>query len=285
MLAVSITKNDLRSIFDTYTDDQITLIKQTVCKNATTNELKLFLYKCQNAGLDPLSNQIYAIKRGTSITVQTSIDGLRAIADRTGRYSPGSDTKYAHGVSKELLSATAYVKKMTPDGKWHEISATAFFSEYAQEFNGKLTRFWNKMPSVMLSKCAEANALRRAFPVELSGLYSSEEMANGLNKDNLGAEFLTEEIVGTSPQDDVKIDTPIEEDPRLVDLYIDYLSQHYGQAIPTIKKWINDKPVKFWEAYHKWIINQKPSTEEVSSESDTKTQDLPSVDETVADSA
>ena len=67
---------DLGSLFVTFTEDEIDLIKATVCKNSTDNELKLFLYTARNAGLDPLLKQIYAVKRGGSMTIQTGIDGF-----------------------------------------------------------------------------------------------------------------------------------------------------------------------------------------------------------------
>jgi hypothetical protein len=65
--------------------------------------------------------------------------------------------------------------------------AVALFEEYAQRYlyddkygkfkAGDLTFMWNKMPSLMIAKVAECLALRKAFPNDLSGIYSSEEMA------------------------------------------------------------------------------------------------------------
>jgi phage recombination protein Bet len=140
-----------------YTTEQIQLIKNTVCKGATDDELELFLYTCNRTGLDPLVKQIYAIKRKSAnaytMTIQTSIDGLRAIAERTRRYAPGQATIFEYNERKSIVSATAFVKKMTEDGTWHEVGVTAFFEEYAQRYNGELSKFWKQFPSVMISKC------------------------------------------------------------------------------------------------------------------------------------
>ncbi len=257
---------DLGSLFGTFTQDQIDLIKTTVCKNSTDNELKLFLYTAKHAGLDPLLKQIYAIKRGQSMTIQTSIDGFRAIAERTGMYSPGDDTKWAYNEDKSLLSATAYVKKMTRDGTWHQVSSTAFFQEYAQSFSGRLNSFWSKGPHMMLAKCAESNALRKAFPFELGSLYSSEEMNNGLTNSKVQDEFLTEEVVGTAPEDEVKIDIPEGADPVLVDEYIQYLAHHYEQTTIVIKKWLNEKSETFWATFQKWVEKYHPTVVEMEKE-------------------
>lgn len=146
-------------------------------------QIQLFLHVCKERKLDPRLNQIYAIPRWnsntkrTEITIQVSIDGLRLIAERTGKYAPGKDTQYIYNEKGALLGATSYVKKMTPDGMWHEISATAFLREYMPS-NGK--GLWGQMPHVMIEKCAESRALRRAFPDQLSGLYSEEEMTQAI---------------------------------------------------------------------------------------------------------
>lgn len=150
---------------------KIDLIKRTLCKGLTNDELELFIHACNRTGLDPFMKQIYAIKRGGTMTIQTAIDGFRVIAERTGRYVPGREPTFAFDSHKNVISATCYVKKMDSKGNWHEIGATAYFSEYSAN-----NSFWQRMPCLMIAKCAEALALRKAFPADLSGIYTSEEM-------------------------------------------------------------------------------------------------------------
>lgn len=168
-------------------DSKRDLIKRTICKGSSDEELELFLYTCKRTGLDPLMKQAYAVKRWSSadkrevMTIQTSIDGYRLIADRTGRYAPGKEATIVEDENGNIISATAYIKKMTADGTWHEISSTAYFDEYAGKTKeGQLTKFWSSMPRLMLAKCAESLALRKAFPAELSGIYTHEEMQNSV---------------------------------------------------------------------------------------------------------
>lgn len=165
-----------------FDDKKIELLKNTVCMNATDDELELFLHVCNRTGLDPFRNQIYAIKRKGKMTIQTAIDGFRLIAERSGKYSPGREPTYGYDIQGKLKSATSFIKKQTSDGSWHEVSATAFWDEYVQEYNGSVGQFWKKMPHTMLAKVAEAIALRKAFPADLSGLYTTEEMDQADNE-------------------------------------------------------------------------------------------------------
>lgn len=167
---VSAGKGSLREI-SSLTEEQVNLLKRTICKEATNDELSLFLHACNRTKLDPFMKQIYAVQRGNVMTIQTGIDGYRLIAERTGNYMPGKEPSFAYDSNNYLVSATSYVKKMDSKGDWHEIACTAFLKEY--EGNGM---GWKKMPHIMLAKVAEAAALRKAFPADLSGFYTSEEM-------------------------------------------------------------------------------------------------------------
>ncbi len=154
-----------------FDEKQIDLIKNSICKGATNEELQFFLMACQQTGLDPFAKQIYSVPRGGIRVIQTSVDGYRLIADRTGKYTPGREPTFEYDKHGGLFSATSYIMKQTRDGTWHEVSANAHWSEYNAG-----SAIWKKMPRLMLAKCAECLALRKAFPAEMSGTYSKEEM-------------------------------------------------------------------------------------------------------------
>ena len=160
----------------TWTPEQTQLISSTIAPGCSGDELKLFAYACQRTGLDPFSKQIYAIKRAGKMTIQAGIDGLRAIAERTGQLD-GSETYWcgADGAWQDVwLGNTPPAAAKTiiyRKGSAHAFIGVARFADYNAGQG-----LWSKMPAAMIAKCAEALALRKAFPANLSGVYTTDEM-------------------------------------------------------------------------------------------------------------
>lgn len=157
-----------------FDEPTVALIKNTVAVGATDDELKLFLYQASRAQLDPLARQIYFVKRAGKVTIQTSIDGFRLVAERSGKYAGQDKPVFEEGNGK-LISCAVTVYKFSETGtRYPAAVGVAYMDEYkppaGQDF------MWNKMPRAMLAKVAEALALRKAFPQDLSGLYTVEEM-------------------------------------------------------------------------------------------------------------
>lgn len=154
-----------------FSQEQIDLVRKQVAPQANDNELKLFLYQCQRTGLDPLVRQIYCIHRGGKMTIQTSIDGFRVVAERSGVYA-GQDEPVFTEENGKIISCKVTVYKFSANGtRYPAAVGVAYWDEYAQQ-----SPMWTKMRHTMISKCAEALALRKAFPQDLSGLYTTEEM-------------------------------------------------------------------------------------------------------------
>lgn len=160
--------------------ESIELLKATLApgSNLTDGELALYGEVCRRTGLDPFRKQIYAIKRGCKVTHQTGIDGFRAIAARSGAYEGQLGPFWCGGDgtwkdvwldrNPPLAARVGVLRKGFREPLW----AVARFDAYRQD-----SPTWKAMPDIMIAKCAEALALRKAFPEDVSGLYTMDEMA------------------------------------------------------------------------------------------------------------
>lgn len=263
-----------REEFGSFASDQskLELLKRTMGKDLSNDELELFGHVCKRTGLDPFVRQIYPVKRKDKMTIQTGIDGFRAIAERTGRYSPGREPSYSYDNEGRIISSTAHIRKQTDDGTWHEVAATAFWAEYAQtNFEGKPTQFWAKMPHLMLAKCAEALCLRKAFPSEMSGVYTEEEMSQASNGEAAGTprdsfmkkpDLCVEPIKSVVRQSEFSLEyvkTYIEktgDDISFLDTFIKYRAEESKRSKEDVisSATLNQDMVeRFQKAYSKWL--------------------------------
>lgn len=173
-----------------WTERQRAALDQLGLSEAPQGDMAVFLHQSQRTQLDPFARQIYMIGRWDSElgrkkwTIQTAIDGFRIVAERHGQYGGqvgpewcGEDGQWRDVWVSTKPPIAARVGIIRKD--WAQpIYATAHFHEYAGTTKaGNLTRMWATKPAVMISKCAEALALRKAFPHDLSGIYTAEEMS------------------------------------------------------------------------------------------------------------
>jgi phage recombination protein Bet len=187
--------------------EQMDLIKRTVAKGASDLELELFVKQCERTGLDPFARQIYAIKRWDAsvgaevMQTQVSIDGLRTLAADTqemmGQEGPfwcgpnGNWMDVWLGPDEPRAAKVTVLRGQTwaAEGPIARFTGVALYDSYCQtRKDGRPTRMWEQMGPEMLAKCAEALALRKAFPQRLSGLYTSDEMGQASNPVSAPAE-------------------------------------------------------------------------------------------------
>lgn len=173
-----------------YLEGKADLVRQLYAPGTSDVEFEHFIETCATRGLNPLAKQIYCVMRWDGKqkrevpTIQTSIDGYRLIAQRTGEYRGqvgphwcGTDGVWREVWLDDAPPAAARVGVLR-EGFSEPLYGVARWASYVQTTKeGGPTKFWKQMPDVMLAKVAESLALRKAFPEELSGLYTADEMA------------------------------------------------------------------------------------------------------------
>jgi phage recombination protein Bet len=162
-----------------FSDEQRKIIRDSYANGATDQEFAVLMEIAKAKRLNPILGQIYFVKRwdnaknGFVWASQTGIDGFRSIAEDTGLYDGQDEPEFSYDDKGHIVSCKVkvYRKDVT-----RPFIATAHFSEYAQtKKDGQLNHMWATKPHIMIQKCCEGLALRKAFPQELGKVYIQEE--------------------------------------------------------------------------------------------------------------
>ncbi len=251
----------MNELTTTITNEQLELVRNTVAKDATAPELKLFLYDCQRQGVHPLDKLIHFTKRGGRYVPITSIDFLRRQAGSTGAYAGADDGVFTGEPAKAGFACKLVVYRIV-QGIRCDWSATARWEEYYPgEAQGQM---WRRMPHVMLSKVAEALALRKAFADVLHGLYTKEEMDQAGPAAVKDTRSLKEKLTARMEQDEApcRLPTPNEEPTPLMDGMITAewppLSPEQSQIGQSLQAAFPGVEVRFQPATETYAVSQYP---------------------------
>lgn len=251
-----------------HTPEQLKLITSTVAKNATPDELKLFLYRANNLGLDPLKpGQIHFVKYGNgSGTIVVGIDGLRSKAARTGKLA---------GIKRGALRDN---NKLV--GGWAEVYRTDWKEPAREEV--PLSEYttgkgpWSKMPETMIKKVAEAAALRMAFPDEFGGVYVQEEMAQAETqvRDSAPKALAQDEVTSVINQFVTVCEQSQDSHGR--DFYKKYLRNSKGESpsFDQVLKWKSEAQINWLKSATQAMISAMSSDELPAFDADVEVFDV-----------
>lgn len=211
-----------------WTPAQKAALVQIGIAEAPPGDQQVFLHVAQRSGLDPFARQIYMIKRwdaqaqANRWTIQTAIDGYRVIAERRTEYGGQLEPQWCgeDGVWHDVWTSreppvAARVGVIRTD--WaNPVWGVAHFWEFAAtKSNGDLTVMWATKGRHQIAKCAEAAALRKAFPQDFAGVYVDEEMEH---LDNAAAPRIVINAEREQPKEEPDWDTMIYEAEDNTDL-------------------------------------------------------------------
>jgi phage recombination protein Bet len=188
----AMTRNEPATLALVVPESKYQLLKDTVAPNLTDSQFDLFVQVCNRRRLDPFLKQIHAVvrqqwnpvtrRKEPKLVIQTGIDGFRVTAERTREFEGEGDYQWCgpDGVWRDIwldkqppaaARATVYRKGRRPS------LMTARWDAYVQtDHEGNIVPMWRTRGPEQLAKCAAALAYRAAFPEDLSGLYTDDEM-------------------------------------------------------------------------------------------------------------
>ncbi len=162
-----------------FSEDDRRVMRESFCQGASDAEFRQLCAIAEVRGLNPLAGQCHFVQRWNGQqrkmvwAVQVSIDGMRSTAEESGLYDGQDEAEHIYDERGKLEMSKVRVYRK--DWKRPAVGVARFDEYAATTKEGTITQMWNTKPHVMLDKCAEAQALRKAFPQRLGGLYAPEE--------------------------------------------------------------------------------------------------------------
>ena len=184
--------------------------------NVTDQEVAMFLNLCKFQKLNPFLREAYLIKYGSQpATIVTGKEAITKRAMRSPNYAGQQagvvvlteDGTLENRIGSIVLEDETLVggwAKVFVKGYEYPIEITVAFDEYVgRKSSGEINSQWSKRPATMIRKVALVQALREAFPEDLAGMYSTEEM-------NVDDSILPVDVIEDIPTDAVQTEGPAE---------------------------------------------------------------------------
>lgn len=202
---------EMAKIFD-INKNQIHALSETVYAGAKYESILMVLHYCYAKGYDPLKKPVHIVPMRVKNsrtgefewrdTIMPGIASYRIDAARSGEYAGIGEPEYGPDVREKLGSieivyprwCKVTVRKIV-QGQVMEFVAMEFWKEnYATKSGSDISpnMMWAKRPYGQLAKCAESQALRKAFPDVVSAEYTAEEMEG---KDYIDSEVVKPKLV------------------------------------------------------------------------------------------
>lgn len=183
-------------------ENTMMVLKDSLYPGAKDNSIKMVVSYCKARRIDPMLKPVHIVpmnvktgkkdSAGKDIyewrdTILPGIGLYRIDASRSGQYAGMSEPEFGQDITEKVGSVTltypkwckVTARKLLPNGNIAEFTAKELWKEnYATKGRNDSTpnAMWEKRSYGQLAKCAEAQALRKAFPDIVGQEYTKEEM-------------------------------------------------------------------------------------------------------------
>ena len=180
------------------------VLESSLYPGASKESIKLVIGYCKASGLDPMQKPVHIVPMWDSKAsrmrdvIMPGVGSYRTQAARSGQYAGVTEPEFGPDVTENIggveitypVWCRVTVKRRLPSGEIVEFSAVERWKENYAVKGGKEksiapNAMWAKRPYGQISKCAEAQALRKAFP-EVGAQPTADEMeGKSLAEDNV----------------------------------------------------------------------------------------------------